>query len=104
MSSVSKVFEAATPRFINSHSEFIYVFMGVPVLPPRTVILFLTKSYLYIYGHPYSTLLCYWAAKKLGISMTEIANRLGLTQPAVSIAARRGEEIATKNGYSLFDE
>jgi DNA-binding transcriptional LysR family regulator len=36
--------------------------------------------------------------------MTETANRLGLTQPAVSIAARRGEEIATKNGYSLFDE
>jgi hypothetical protein len=50
------------------------------------------------------SLLCYWAAKKLGMSMTEIANRLGLTQPAVSIAARRGEEIAKQNGYSLFDK
>ena len=29
---------------------------------------------------------------------------LGLTQPAVSITVRRGEEIATQNGYSLFDE
>jgi len=42
--------------------------------------------------------------KKLGMSMTEIANRLGLTQPAVSIAARRGEEISKQNGYSLFDK
>jgi len=50
------------------------------------------------------SLLCYWATRKLGKSMTETANRLGLTQPAVSIAARRGEEIATQNGYSLFDE
>jgi len=50
------------------------------------------------------SLLCYWAAKKLGMSMTEIANRVGLTQPAVSIATRRGEEIATQNGYSFFDE
>jgi chromosomal replication initiation ATPase DnaA len=50
------------------------------------------------------SLLCYWAAKKLGMSMTEIANRLGQTQPAVSIAARRGENIATQRGYSLFDE
>lgn len=39
-------------------------------------------------------MLFYWAGKELGMSMTEIANRLELTQPAVSIAARRGEEIA----------
>jgi REP-associated tyrosine transposase len=50
------------------------------------------------------SLLCYWAVKKLRMSMTEIGCRLGLTQPAVSIAARRGEEIAKKNGYSLFDK
>jgi hypothetical protein len=36
--------------------------------------------------------------------MTELANRLGLTQPAVSIAARRGEVIAKQNGYFLFDK
>jgi len=50
------------------------------------------------------SLLCYWATRELGMSTTEIANRLGLTQPAVSIAARRGEEIAKQNGYSLFEE
>jgi REP element-mobilizing transposase RayT len=44
------------------------------------------------------SLLCYWASKELGVSMTEIANRLGVTQPAVSIAARRGEEIARQKG------
>jgi DNA-binding transcriptional LysR family regulator len=36
--------------------------------------------------------------------MTEIANRLGLTQPAVSIAVRQGEEIVKQNVYSLFDK
>jgi len=50
------------------------------------------------------SLLCYWAAMELGMSMTEIGNQLGLTQPAVSIAARRGEEIARQKGYSLFDK
>ncbi len=50
------------------------------------------------------SLLCYWATRDLGISTTEIANRLGLTQPAVSIAARRGEEIAKQKGYSLFEK
>jgi hypothetical protein len=49
------------------------------------------------------SLLCYWASKELGLSMTEIANQLGLTQPAVSIAARRGEEIARQEGYSLLE-
>ena len=50
------------------------------------------------------SLLCYWASKEVGISMTEVANRLGLTQPAVSIAARRGEAITKKSGYTLLGE
>jgi hypothetical protein len=41
---------------------------------------------------------------KREMSMTEIANRLRLTQPAVSIAARRGEEMAKQKSYSLFDK
>jgi hypothetical protein len=41
--------------------------------------------------------------RDLGMSMTEMAIRPGLTQPAMSAAARRGEEIAKQNGYSLFD-
>jgi hypothetical protein len=47
------------------------------------------------------SLLCFWATSELGMSMTDIARHLGLTQPAVSIAARRGEKIAREKGYRL---
>jgi len=49
------------------------------------------------------SLLCYWASKELGMSMTNLAKRLNLTQPAISIAARRGEKIAIENQYTLID-
>ena len=49
------------------------------------------------------SLLCYWASKELGMSMTNLAKRLNLTQPAISIAARRGEKIAIENQYMLID-
>ena len=48
-------------------------------------------------------LLCYWASKELVISKTDLARRLNLTQPAVSIAVRRGEKIARKNQYQLME-
>ena len=44
------------------------------------------------------SLLCFWANTELGMSMTDLAGHLGLTQPAVSIAARRGEKIAREKG------
>lgn len=50
------------------------------------------------------SLLCYWASRELGLSMTEIAKRLSLTQPAVSIAASRGKEIAGQEGYRLVEK
>jgi len=50
------------------------------------------------------SLIFYWASKELGMSMTDLAHRFNLTQPAVSIAARRGDQIATENHYSLLDE
>ena len=46
-------------------------------------------------------LLCYWASIELLMSKTELAKRLNLTQPAVSIAVRRGEKIALENQYKL---
>jgi chromosomal replication initiation ATPase DnaA len=49
-------------------------------------------------------LLCYWASKELSMSMTDLAKRLNLTQPAVSIAVRRGEKIARENQYQLADD
>jgi len=50
--------------------------------------------------HPRS-LFCYWAVRELGISATEIARRINLTQPAVSIAVRRGERIAKEKGLVI---
>jgi predicted transcriptional regulator len=37
------------------------------------------------------SLLCYWAAHELGLTATELAEHLGVTQPAVSYAVNRGE-------------
>ena len=48
-------------------------------------------------------LLCYWASKELVMSKTDLAKRLNLTQPAVSIAVRRGEKIARESQYELID-
>ena len=39
---------------------------------------------------------CYWAVRELGWSATEVARRIGITQPAVSISVKRGEQIAQK--------
>ena len=47
-------------------------------------------------------LLCYWASKELVMSKTELAKHLNLTQPAISIAVRRGEKIAKENQYHLI--
>jgi hypothetical protein len=47
------------------------------------------------------SLLCYWAVRELGFTATELAKRLRMTQPAVSYAVSRGEQIAKKNNYTL---
>ena len=47
------------------------------------------------------SLLCYWAVRELGYTTTELAKRLGMTQPAVSYAVSRGEQIAKERNYSL---
>ncbi len=47
------------------------------------------------------SLFCLWAVRELGFTMTEVAHRLKLTQPAVSISVRRGELIAKKEGHVL---
>jgi putative transposase len=50
------------------------------------------------------SLLCYWASTELSMSMTDLARRLNLSQPAVSIAVRRGEKIARENQYRLTED
>jgi hypothetical protein len=47
------------------------------------------------------SLLCYWAARKLGYSATELSKRLGVSQPSVSISVKRGEKIARAEQLKL---
>jgi putative transposase len=47
------------------------------------------------------SLLCYWAVRELGISMSELSVKLGLSLAGVSQSVRRGETIADETGYSL---
>ena len=47
------------------------------------------------------SLLCYWATSELGISQVWLSKRLGLSQPAVSLAVSRGRAIAARNNYTL---
>ena len=47
------------------------------------------------------SLLCYWATREVGISATELAIRLGLSQSAVSRSALRGEHRAVDKGWQI---
>ena len=44
------------------------------------------------------SILCYWAVRELDISETELAKKLRLTQPAVSISVKRGEKLVKEKG------
>jgi putative transposase len=46
-------------------------------------------------------LFCYWAVRELGYSMLEVARRLGMSQPGVVYAVRRGERIAGERELTL---
>jgi DNA-binding transcriptional ArsR family regulator len=50
------------------------------------------------------SLLCYWAVRELGLTATELAKHLGMTQPAVSYAVSRGEQIAKERNYNLISK
>ena len=47
------------------------------------------------------SLLCFWAARELGISLTELARRLGISVPGVGYSVLRGERIARESDYQL---
>ena len=50
------------------------------------------------------SLLCYWAVREWGASMTEMAQRLDLSVPAISKAVKRGEGIAKEMGAVLIEK
>jgi putative transposase len=49
------------------------------------------------------SLLCYWAVRELGMTMTAMALKSGLSVPAIGMAVRRGEEIVREMNLALPD-
>ena len=49
------------------------------------------------------SLFCYWAVRELGMSLTELARRLGITVAGVGYSVERGEIIARGNHYQLIE-
>lgn len=49
------------------------------------------------------SLICYWGIQTLGISSTEIANNLDISQPAISKASKRGAEYSELHGIEWED-
>ena len=47
-------------------------------------------------------LLCYWVVRELGISCTDLAKQLEISQPGVGYAVSRGEKNAKENNYQLL--
>jgi putative transposase len=48
------------------------------------------------------SLLCFWANRELGMTTTEVGQKLGICPSAVTKAAQRGEKLATDKHYSLM--
>jgi REP-associated tyrosine transposase len=48
------------------------------------------------------SLLCFWAARELGVSMASLARKLGISTVAVSKSVKRGAEIVKRRGYKLI--
>ena len=49
------------------------------------------------------SLFCYWAVRELGMSLTELARRLGISVAGVGYSVARGEIIARENQYQLIE-
>ena len=50
------------------------------------------------------SLLCFWAVRELGISMTVLSRRLNLSLSGVSQSVARGEKLVEINDYKLLNE
>ncbi len=46
-------------------------------------------------------LLCFLAVKELGMALTDIAVRLGISVPTVSVAVQRGRQIAEREKLEI---
>jgi hypothetical protein len=48
------------------------------------------------------SILCFWAVRELGISQNQLARILRISQPAVSMAVKRGEQLAKDYNFSIM--
>ena len=46
-------------------------------------------------------IVCFWAVHKLGMTMTAVAKKLGVSVPTVSLSVSKGERLARKEEISL---
>ena len=49
------------------------------------------------------SLLCYWAVRELGVTMSSLSRKLGISIPSVSDSVTRGHRIAEAKGCSLLE-
>jgi len=49
------------------------------------------------------SLFCYWAVRELGVSMSELSRRMGISVAGVSLSVKRGEKTADEAGFYLVD-
>ena len=46
---------------------------------------------------------CYWAVRELSISQGVLARKFGISQPAISMAVKRGEQVVNSHDFSLLN-
>ena len=49
------------------------------------------------------SLSCYWAVRELGIPLTELGRRLGISVAGVGYSVERGEKLTKENDYQLIN-
>ena len=52
--------------------------------------------------YAWALLLCSWAVRELGVSLTDLARRLGMSPAGVGYAVQRGEVMARERGCQLY--
>ena len=49
------------------------------------------------------SIVCFWAVRKLGIGQGVLAKKFEISQPAISLAIKRGEKLVNFYNFSLID-
>ncbi|MFH2219593.1 MAG: hypothetical protein ABII68_08035 [Pseudomonadota bacterium] len=49
------------------------------------------------------SVVCYWAVRELGISQGVLAQKFGISQPAISMAVKRGAQVVEFHDFSLLN-